>query len=60
MPVFNIGEFLSNLFTWCKLGVSLTVLVILMAKFVEVWQDTMNPETKGQQPDPTIVYRNDG
>ena len=60
MPVFNVGEFLSNLFTWFKLGASLTLLILLMAKLVEVWQETTNSEVKGQQPGLTIVYGNNG
>ncbi|NEQ49261.1 MAG: MscL family protein [Leptolyngbya sp. SIO3F4] len=47
MPVINYGNLFSSLFTWLKLGASLFVLVILVNKLVEEWQNT--PQTLEQQ-----------
>ena len=43
MPVLNVGNLLSSLSTWLKLGISLALLVLLTTKLVEIWQET--PQT---------------
>ncbi|ESA38916.1 hypothetical protein N836_29895 [Leptolyngbya sp. Heron Island J] len=40
MPVLNVGNILSSLFTWLKLGVSLALLVVLTTKLIDIWQET--------------------
>ncbi len=47
MPVLNIGELLSSLFTWLKLSVSLALLIVLTTKLIDVWQE--NPKTLGEE-----------
>ena len=47
MPVINYGEFFSSLFTWLKLGASLTVLILLVTKLMDVWQG--NPTSVDEQ-----------
>ena len=47
MPVINYGEFFSSLFTWLKLGASLTVLILLVTKLMDVWQG--NPSSMEEQ-----------
>ncbi|MEM1238540.1 MAG: hypothetical protein AAGI45_01745 [Cyanobacteria bacterium P01_H01_bin.26] len=47
MPVINYGELFSSLFTWLKLGTSLTVLVLLVTKIIDVWQG--NPSSLEEQ-----------
>ncbi len=40
MPVLNVGNLLSSLFTWLKLGASLALLIFLTTKLIDVWQQT--------------------
>ena len=40
MPVINVGNLLSSLFTWLKLSISLALLIVLTTKLVEIWQET--------------------
>lgn len=56
MPTFNYEKIFSSLFTWLKLGASLTVLLILSAKLVETWQNT-NTSPDVQVPTKNIKPR---
>ena len=56
MPVFNYGEIFSSLFTWLKLGISTALLVILMGKLIETWEDTQTSIDQQQQTEDIIRY----
>ena len=56
MPVFNHGEFFSSLFTWLKLGVSLALLVLLITKLIDIWEETQSSSELQNQTEDIIRY----
>lgn len=56
MPVFNYGEIFSSLFTWIKLGISITLLVFLATKFMDGWEDIQQDSELQNQTEEVIRY----
>ena len=50
MPVINVGNLLSSLFTWLKLSISLALLIVLTTKLVEIWQETAQTSEEHNRP----------
>ncbi|MEM9265432.1 MAG: hypothetical protein AAGA46_07905 [Cyanobacteria bacterium P01_F01_bin.13] len=50
MPALNCSEIFSSLLTWLKLGASLALLIFLVAKFLDIWENT---QTSSEPQNPT-------